>query len=198
MSDHPSGTPGRGRFADSLWEYAGQVASQWPWLLLGGVAIAIGLYRVAFSPILGLRTWIWFAAGFALWSVAQFLAFHSVRAQRNDVLRGPASDKVSMYAVAASRGRVPPPVVAPVEYQLHALRQALAFLQAQQRRDVDVATLDSILQRLERDGVELVYEPLSAADCEEGLHRLVATGELIDQPELHGFSYRLPPYAQAG
>jgi hypothetical protein len=148
--------------------------------------------------VLGLRTWIWIAIGFVLWSVAQFLAFHAVRAQRNDVLRVPASDRVSMYAVAASRGAVPPPVVAPLDYQLHALRQALAFLQAQHRREVDVATLDSVLQRLERDGVELVYEPLSAADCEEGLRRLVATGELIDQPELRGYSYRLPPYAQAG
>jgi hypothetical protein len=191
-------TTGRGRFADSLWEYAGQVAAQWPWLLVGGVAIAIGLYRVAFSPIIGLKTWVWFAAGFALWSVAQFLAFHAVRSQRNDVLRADATDRVSMYAVAASRGAVPPPVVAPVDYQVHALRQALAFLQSQQRPEVDVRTLDSILQRLERDGVQLIYEPLSAADCEEGLARLVATGELIDQPELHGYSYRLPPLAQAG
>ncbi len=198
MSEDLRSTPVRARVADSLWEYAGQVSSQWPWLVLGGAAIAIGLYRVAISPIIGLRTWIWFTVGFALWSVAQFFAFHAVRAQRNDVLRGPTTDKVSMYAVAASRGTVPPPVVAPLDYQLHALRQAVAFLQAQQRREVDVATLDSVLQRLERDGVELLYEPLSAADCEEGLRRLVATGELIDQPELHGFSYRLPPYAQAG
>ena len=129
--DHPS-EPGRedgdpGRVGDSLWEYSRHVLSRWWWLVLGVVATGLGLYTVFVSRILGVRSWLWFVLALVAFSVAQFFAFHDVREERNDMLTAPADTKVSVYAVAASRGSVPPPVVAPVEYQLHALRQVLAF-----------------------------------------------------------------------
>jgi hypothetical protein len=167
-------------------------------LVVAAVAVGLGLYSVAVGHILATRAWMWFALGFGAGSVAQFLAFHTIRDERNTVLTVPSGDKVSVYAVAASRGSVPPPIVAPLEYQLHALRQALAFLRARDRTEVDIRTLDSVLKRVERDGVELPYEPLAADDCEDGLRRLVETGELIDQPEYRGYSYRLSPLAPAG
>ena len=186
------------RVGESLWEYARQVAVHWPWLLGGLVAVFLGVNSVVVGHILGLRTWMWFVVGFAGWSVAQFLAFHEIRHQRNDILTHPSSDRVSMYAVAASLGSVPAPIVAPVDYQLHALRQAVAFLRTDGRTEIDVRAIDSVLKRLERDGVQLAYEPLDARDCQEGLQRLVETGELVDMPGRGGFAYRLSPMAQSG
>lgn len=193
--DQPA-DPGRedkdpGRVGDSLWEYSRHVLSRWWWLVLGVVATGLGLYTVFVSHVLGVRSWLWFLLALAAFSVAQFFAFHDVRKERNDVLTAPVSTKVSVYAVAASRGSVPPPVVAPVEYQLHALRQVLAFLRTEGHQTVDVDLIDSVLKRLERDGVKLSYEPLVTYDCEDALHRLVATGELIPVPQRSGFSYRL-------
>jgi hypothetical protein len=188
--------PGRddedpGWVGDSLWEYSRHVLSRWWWLVLGVVAAGLGLYTVFGSHILGVRSWLWFLLALVAFSVAQFFAFHDVRKERNDVLTAPVNAKVSVYAVAASRGSVPPPVVAPVEYQLHALRQVLAFLRAEGHQAVDVDLIDSVLKRLERDGVKLSYEPLVTYDCEDGLRQLVATGELIPVPQRPGFSYRL-------
>lgn len=196
-SDEVRGGPRQpDRVGESLWEYARQVAMRWPWLLAGWVAVLLGVYGVVHGRLLGVPTWMWFVVGFAAWSVAQFLAFHEIRHQRNEVLTVPTSDKVSMYAVAASLGSVPAPIVAPVDYQVHALRQAVAFLRAQGRTEIDVRVLDSVLKRLERDGVQLTYEPLDARDCQDGLDRLVETGDLIDMPGLGGFSFRLSPVAQ--
>jgi hypothetical protein len=197
--DHPS-EPGRedgdpGRVGDSLWEYSRHVLSRWWWLVLGVVATGLGLYTVFVSRILGVRSWLWFVLALVAFSVAQFFAFHDVREERNDMLTAPADTKVSVYAVAASRGSVPPPVVAPVEYQLHALRQVLAFLRTEGREAVDIDVIDSVLKRLERDGVKLSYEPLVTYDCEDGLCQLVATGELIPIPQRPGFSYRLAAIA---
>jgi hypothetical protein len=186
------------RVVESLWEYARQVLMHWPWLVAGLVSLTLGVYSLVLSHILATRAWMWFAIGFGAWSVAQFLAFHEVRRERNDVLTGPTSDKVSIYAVAASRGDVPPPIIAPVDYQVHALRQATSFLRAEGHTEIDLPTLDSVLKRLERDGVQLPYEPLGASDCQAGLQRLVETRELIDVPEYHGFSYRLPPSILSG
>lgn len=111
------------------------------------------------------------------------------------MLTAPVDTKVSVYAVAASRGSVPPPVVAPVECQLHALRQVLAFLRTEGHQAVDIDVIDSVLKRLERDAVKLSYEPLVTYDCEDGLRQLVATGELIPVPQRPGCSYRLAAHA---
>jgi hypothetical protein len=180
-----------GRVGDSLWEYSRHVLGRWWWLVLGVVAAGLGLYTVFVSHILGVRSWLWFVLALVAFSVAQFFAFHDVRKERNAVLTAPVNTRVSVYAVAASRGGVPPPVVAPVEYQLHALRQVLAFLRTEGHQAVDVDLIDSVLKRLERDGVKLSYEPLITYDCEDGLRQLVATGELIPVPQRPGFSYRL-------
>jgi hypothetical protein len=185
------GQDARGRLGDSLWEYSRHVLSRWWWLVVGVVAAALGLYTVFASHILGVRSWLWFLVALVAFSVAQFFAFHDVRKERNDVLTAPANTKVSVYAVAASRGSVPPPVVAPVGYQVHALRQVLSFLRTEGHQTVDVDLIDSVLKRLERDGVKLSYEPLVTYDCDDGLRELVATGELIPVPQQPGFSYRL-------
>jgi hypothetical protein len=188
----------RVRVPDSLSEYAREVLVHWPWLLVGCLALTLGLYSVVVSHVLAVRTWIWFSAGFLACSVAQFLAFHQLRRERNDMLTAPATERVSLYAVAASRGVAPPPIVAPRDYQLHALRQVLRFLRSEGFTELDTSTLDSLLKRLERDGVQLTYEPLGAYDCQAGLAHLVETGELIDRPEHHGFSYRLSLSAAPG
>ena len=51
--------------------------------------------------------------------------------------------------------------------------------------------IDSVLKRLERDGVTLPYEPLSAYHCAEGIEHLIDTGELVSVPERRGYSYLL-------
>jgi hypothetical protein len=196
VTGQPVPEPGRGgedpgRVGDSLWEYSRHVLSRWWWLVLGVVAAGLGLYTVFVAHVVGVRSWVWFVLALVAFSIAQFLAFHDVRRERNDVLAAPVDTKVSVYAVAASRGSVPPPVIAPVEYQLHALRQVLAFLRTEGHDAVDVALIDSVLKRLERDGVKLSYEPLVTYECEDGLRQLVATGELIPVPQRPGFSYRL-------
>jgi hypothetical protein len=172
------------------------VLSHWPWLFAGLIAAVLGLYSIAVSHVLAVRAWIWFGTAFGTGSVAQFLAFHAVRKERNSILALPIDDRVSVFAVAASRGDVPPPVLAPVEYQLRALRQVLAFLRTVDDRQIDMRSLDSALKRLERDGVQLPFEPLGAHDCQEGLRCLVAIGELIEVPERGGFAYRFPPHMQ--
>jgi hypothetical protein len=88
---------------DSLWEYANRVIGHWWWLVLGLVATCLGLYCVIFAHVLGLRSWVWFAIALATFSVAQFLAFHEVRKERNEVLTAPAQDKVSIYAARPER-----------------------------------------------------------------------------------------------
>lgn len=183
---------------DSLSEYAREVFAHWPWLLGGWLALTLGVYSVVVSHVFAVRTWIWFSVAFLAWSVAQFLSFHQLRRERNDMLTATAAERVSLYAVAASRGVAPRPILAPRDYQLHALRQVLGFLRSEGFTEVDTSTLDSVLKRRERDGVQLTYEPLGAYDCQDGLAHLVETGELIDRPEDRGFSYRLAPSAALG
>ena len=179
-------------------EYAREVLVHWPWLLVGWVALTLGLYSAVVSHVLAVPTWIWFSATFIAWSVAQFLSFREVQRNRDGVLMATPAERVSLYAVAVSRGVAPPPIVAPREYQLHALRQVLGFLRTQGFTEIDTVALDSLLKRLERDGVQLVYEPLGVDDCEGSLAHLIETGELVDRPEHDGFSYQLSPPSAAG
>jgi hypothetical protein len=182
---------------ESVSEYARRVLSHWPWLLVTAVALTLGAYSAAVSHVLAARTWMWFVVGFGAASVAQFLCFREVRRERNDALSVAPPDRVSLYAVAASLGRVPPPVAPPLDYQLHALRQALAFLDGEGYRDVDVRTLDAVLKRTARSGVQLLYEPISVDDCDDGLQHLVRSGELASAPEDAGYRYHLPPRGPA-
>jgi hypothetical protein len=197
--DHTAGPRGRNvPVPESLSEYAREVFAHWELLLTGALALVLGLYTVVAAHVLGVRAWAWFAVAFLAWSAAQFLSFHHLRQERDDMLAATATERVSLYAVAASRGVAPRPVVAPRAYQLHALRQVLEFLRGEGFTEVDTSTLDSLLKRLERDGVQLTYEPLGAYDCQDGLTYLVETGELGDDPEDRGFSYRLSPAAATG
>jgi hypothetical protein len=198
LSEHSPARAEPGPVSESLLEYARLVLSHWPWLLAGLIGAVLGLYSITVSHVLAIRSWIWFGTAFGAVSVAQFLAFHAVRKQRNSVLTLPLGDRVSVFAVAASRGEVPPPVVAPLEYQLRALRQALAFFRSIGEAQIDVQSLDSALKRVERDGVLLAFEPLGVHDCHDGLRHLVAIGELIEVPERRGFAYRFPPHVLRG
>jgi hypothetical protein len=198
LSEHSPARVEPGPISESLWEYARLVLSHWPWLLAGLIGTALGLYSIAVSHVLAIRSWIWFGTAFGAVSVAQFLAFHAVRKQRNSVLTLPLDDRVSVFAVAASRGEVPPPVVAPLEYQVRALRQVVTFLRTINDTQIDVPSLDSGLKRVERDGVLLPFEPFGVHDCHDGLRHLVAIGELIEVPERGGFAYRFPPHVPQG
>jgi hypothetical protein len=181
----------RSHVGDSLGEYARRVIGHWWWLVLGLLATCLGVYSVMVAHVLAVRSWVWFAIALGTFSVAQFLAFHEVRKERNEVLTAPAQDKVSVYAVAASRGAVPPPILAPLDYQLHALREALAFFRAEGYQEINATMLDSALKRVERDGIKLAYEPVNLYDCDQAVQRLTETGELVAVPARHGWSLQL-------
>jgi hypothetical protein len=179
MAEEAGGSSVPSRVGDSLWEYGRHAVGHWWWLVLGFLATCLGLYSVTFGRVIGVRSWVWFATALGTFSVAQFLAFHEVHKERNEILTAPALRRVSVYAVAASRGAVPPPVLPPLEYQLDALRQTLAFFRSEGYQRIDAGMLDSALKRVERDGIKLAYEPVNIYDCDEALQRLTETGELV-------------------
>jgi hypothetical protein len=91
-----------------------------------------------------------------------------------------------VIVVWAWRGRpahVPPggglPMVAPVEYQVRALRQVIARI-AETTDGFGRAVLDDVLRNLPRTGTDPIYEPLMAGTCQEGMAWLVEHGELAD------------------
>lgn len=170
-------------------EYLHHVGRHRWWLMLGVAAGAFGLCSVAVSHVFAMRSWMWFALALAGFSVVQYFAYFDVRKERNTFFGAPSSEKVSVFAVAAARGDVPAPLAAPVDYQVRALRQVLVFFDAEGQSEVDVPEIDSVLKRLERDGVTLPYEPLSVYHCTDGIEHLLETGELVSVPERHGYSY---------
>jgi hypothetical protein len=177
--------------SDSLSEYLHHGIRHGWWLTFGVGAGGLGLCSVAGAHVLAMRSWMWFAIALAAFSVVQYYAFRDIRRERDAVFGASSSERVSVFAIAAARGDVPAPLAAPVAYQLRALRQVLSFFDAEHHHEVDAPEIDSVLKRLERDGVILPYEPLSIYDCKEGIEHLLETGELVSVPARRGFSYVL-------
>lgn len=81
---------------------------------------------------------------------------------------------------------VPPPGggiphVAPVDYQVSALRQVIAKL-GETVSEFGYSSLKAVLQNHQRTGTDPVYEPLHPITCQEGLARLVELGEIEGSP----------------
>lgn len=146
---------------------------KWWWavvvgLVLGGVALVQVIKQLhRYLP------WVLVAAlGVAL--VGSFLAYHRERQRR------------TAAQAAAQVREVPPPGggiphVAPVDYQVRALRQIIAKL-SETLSEFDYSSLDAVLKNYQRSGTDPVYEPLHAAACQPGLAQLVELGELEGQP----------------
>jgi hypothetical protein len=77
--------------------------------------------------------------------------------------------------------------MAPVDYQVKALRQVIAKL-SETLGEFGYSSLDAVLQNLQRTGTDPVYEPLHAITCQEGLAKLVELGEIEGSP----WSWRIP------
>jgi hypothetical protein len=67
---------------------------------------------------------------------------------------------------------------APVDYQVTALRQALAKLKQAGTTTFGLYELDVMFYKLPRRGTDPVYEPFRGINCDAGLARLVELGEL--------------------
>ena len=84
---------------------------------------------------------------------------------------------------AESRTHPPPgggvPLVAPVDYQVAALRQVIARI-SETTTGFSRSTVDGVLQNLPRSHTDPIYEPLMAGTCQQGLAWLAEHGELVD------------------
>lgn len=71
------------------------------------------------------------------------------------------------------------PLLPPVDYQVDQLRQAIAQI-SDSRDDFDHQVLGSVLTNTAatREGRNPIYEPMHELACEEGLKRLVESGEI--------------------
>jgi hypothetical protein len=68
--------------------------------------------------------------------------------------------------------------MAPVEYQVNALRQVIAKMTEAGMTEFEYFDLDLMVQKLPRTGTDEVYEPLRGPSCDAGLNQLIALGEL--------------------
>jgi hypothetical protein len=81
---------------------------------------------------------------------------------------------------------VPPPGggvphLAPVKYQVNALRQVITKL-AETLTEFDYTSLNAVLKNYQRTGTDSVYEPLHPSSCDAGLAQLVELGEIEGSP----------------
>lgn len=151
---------------NSLIQWAREVGGWW-WtavvgVTLGGVAL-LGFVQQLHQYLL----WVLVAA-LVIALAASFLAYHRERQK--------------CVATPAARAEIPPPGggvphVAPVEYQVNALRQVIAKL-AGTLTEFDYLSLDAVLKNHPRTGTDPLYEPLHASACEMGLARLAQLGDI--------------------
>ena len=150
------------------------------------------------SHVLGVRAWTWFAVAFLAWSVAQFLSFHQLRQERDDMLAATATERVSLYRSRRAGDSLPVRSSRLVRtssmrcgrcWASSALRGSPKSTRARSTRCSSGSSVRASSSPT---------EPLGAYDCQDGLAHLVETGELVDQPEDRGFSYRLSSAAAPG
>lgn len=70
------------------------------------------------------------------------------------------------------------PHLAPVEYQVTALRQLIAEL-SETLDEFGFMNLNAAFKNVPRTGTKGLYEPMSIGTCDAGLKRLVELGELV-------------------
>jgi len=134
--------------------------------LLSVAATVVGIATFAVTEHL---TWAWLAIG--------GLAVFATGAAWT------ANDEHDKRVALEAMQHQPPggglPLVAPVDYQVIALRQVIARI-SETTQDFGRAALDDVLQNLPRTGTDQIYEPLMAGTCQEGMLWLVDHGELAD------------------
>jgi hypothetical protein len=150
-----------------------RAVGKWWWaavvgLALGGVALAQAVEQLhLYLP------WVLVVA-LAVALVGSFFAYHGERQRR-----------ITAQTAAPVREVAPPggaaPHVAPVDYQVRALRQIIAKL-SETLTEFDYTSLDAVLMNHQRTGTDAVYEPLHPMACQAGLARLVELGELEGAP----------------
>jgi hypothetical protein len=139
-------------------------------MTLVGVITLFGHHRLTWLVITGLAV---LAAVFAL------IAYDEHRRRLN----------------AETRLHQPPggglPLLAPVEYQVTALRQVIARV-TETRDEIDLGTIAEVLKNLPRTGTDTIYEPLGWGGCGPGLAHLVELGELEPiGPGDHAHAWRI-------
>jgi hypothetical protein len=87
----------------------------------------------------------------------------------------PTSPQVVVRLIAPS---VPPPIKAPIDYQLIALRQIILQLKGY-GRPLSIDEFNSVIIRTLRDGENPTFEPLSLSALTDGVNELIKSRELM-------------------
>jgi hypothetical protein len=167
----------------SIGQWAREVGKWWWGLVVGVVLGCVAL--VAFIDQFH-RYWYWLViVGVTIALAGSVRAYHRLR--------------LATYAALLPRREIPPPGggtphVAPVEYQVNALRQIIAKL-SQTMTDFGVQNLDNMLKNHQRTGTDGVYEPLHFIACEDGLARLAELGEIT---KIGNWRWRINQTGQTG
>ncbi len=160
---------------DWVSELGRQVGRRW-FALVGALATAVSVVGFAVSEW---RWWAWIAIG------GLALLVISLAWTLRDTL---GALKRAETSLATTPHRPPgggTPLVPPVEYQVDALRHAVASISKSQLT-FDIRELSEVMKNLPRTGTNPVYEPLGTVMCTGGIAMLVGLGELRSLRSLGG------------